>query len=90
MAKRIRYIPTTEEGKLTSLQSFNGYMVTLNLKEKTYLIHSGHGGFAAEHHKGTVKGGDHKLKMAAKKKLQELGIDFQEEKRKPKRGVDNV
>lgn len=68
-----------------SLQSFNGYRVTLDLNSKTYKIWPING----EPISGTVKGGPHKLKMAAKKKLEELGITFEEEKRKPK-GEENV
>jgi len=85
MAKRIRYVPTPDPDRYMSMQSFNGYRVTLDLASKTYRIWSDD----SQPIEGTVKGGPHKLKIAAKKKLEELGISFEEEKRKPK-GVQNV
>lgn len=78
---RIRYVKFGRG--LKSLRTFDGYSVELYPEEKRFVILSSTvvaGGYA--------NGGLHKLKIAAKKALEELGVKFAEEKRKERKAQE--
>lgn len=82
MAQRIRYIPTGNQDQVQSLQTFGGFKVVLNPSNKQFDIMDRQG-FVVK--TGSVSGGTHKLKIAAKKALESLGVVFESESRR----VDN-
>lgn len=80
---RIRYVKFGRGFK--SLRTFDGYSVELYPEVKQFaILKADTGALAAA---GTSNGGLHKLKIAAKKYLEELGVKFSEEKRKERKEV---
>lgn len=81
---RIRYVKFGRG--LKSLRTFDGYSVELYPEEKRYSVLSSLSEVAG----GYANGGLHKLKIAAKKALEELGVKFAEEKRKERKAQEVV
>lgn len=79
---RIRYIEGSTEGELKSLRSFNG--ISVRLYPDTKQFHLIKDGNILE--SGSANGGLHKLKIAAKKALENKGIVFNKEARKVNQG----
>jgi hypothetical protein len=77
MANRIRYVKV-EDGVYKSFRRYNGYLVLLYVKLKSFKIIDDLGKSVVE---GTIMGGSHQLKVAAKKALMKLGVAFKEEGR---------
>lgn len=77
---RIKYVKQGDKGLLRSFKSYNGLYVFLDPAINTFFIIEGNTNNLI--YTETIKAGTHKLKIAAKKKLEELGVVFIPEKRK--------
>lgn len=90
MSTRIRYVKTSEDGVLNSMRSFETakgkYKVTLNLNNMSFKIWNVD---IEETHEGGNTKNLAVLKRQAKRKLKELGVDFDIETRDNTSRINN-